>query len=77
MGNFLQTFLDNLSVPSSKVENGSLTFEDGIDSLSRNNGNPEEPSSHLFGDGSVKLRIYGRISDNIKADMKILLVNVS
>jgi hypothetical protein len=38
-GNFLPTFRDNLSVPSSSVRNQSLTLEDVTDILSRNVGN--------------------------------------
>jgi len=35
-GNFLQTFRDSLSVPSSGVKNKNLTPEDGTDRFSRN-----------------------------------------
>jgi hypothetical protein len=37
-GNFLPTFLDNQSVPSSGVKGGFLTPEDGTDRFSRNVG---------------------------------------
>jgi len=35
-GNSLRKFQDNLPVPSSRVKNGFLTFEDGTSRLSRN-----------------------------------------
>jgi len=39
-GNFLPTFRDDLSIPSSRVKNfGFLTLEEGTDRLSRNVGN--------------------------------------
>jgi len=40
-------------------------------------GNPLEPSSHLFRGGSLKLRISGRICNEIKADITMLFVHVS
>jgi len=58
-GNFLPTFRDNLSVPSSGVKNqfiGVLTLEDGAGRFSRNGvinyhyslrNDPEERSSYL------------------------------
>ena len=35
---FLPTFLDNLSFPSSRVKNPFLTHDDGLDTTSRNVG---------------------------------------
>jgi hypothetical protein len=57
--NFLPTFRDNLSVPSSRDTNQIfLIAEGGTDILSRNVGtlrnDPEERNSHLLRGGSLK-----------------------